>query len=1346
MVLRDLGLPPREPGKPFLVPPRPRHRWRRIAGWAVAILIALIVIAIISVEVLLHTTVGHNYVLRKIDQEASASLNTRVQLQNFTLRLSTLTLELYGLTVDGVGPGAGQPLLQVDHIGLGVRIVSWLHRQWNLNNVTVDHPVVHFILDASGANNLPAPQTSGESNTNVFDLAIPHILFDRGEAYYNDRKAELDGDLHDLLFQSTYDATAGGRYHGHLSYRNGRLRYGTYSPLDHALQAQFEARRDILTFSNVTLTSGRSQVSLNASLENYVSPKIQSQYVIVLATADVSRLLNNPSMPLGVVVVKGTAEYINVAGRTPLDTVFLQGTVSSQILRMNSPTLSAVVRDLAAQYSVANGNAELRDIRARLLGGSLTAAATVRDISGKQEGHLTAALHNISLADLKMLARAESLKPVVLSGQVNSTTEATWTGSMNNLRARADATANASVASARQPQGANALPVEARIHAGYVGARQKLSLEQSFIKTPQTTVTANGTVSHNSALQVRVQSNDLHELETVADIFKPPAQPLDLHGTATVNATVRGSTSAPQIQGQLSASNLQVHGAAFKTLRTGIEASPSLIKLQNGYLELARQGHASFNLQTGLHDWSHTPESPFLANITATQLSVAELARAAGSTIPVTGTLNANIAGHGTQLNPAGQGDINLRNATAYGEPVQVAHVRFHGERDALHANLIARSAAGTAEGQITYYSKQQGFDTTLQATNIHLEQIRALHEHNLQAAGTLNLSASGRGTLRDPEGQASLTIPQLDIQKQQIKNISLQASVANHQGTFTLNSEVLNTPLRAQGKVALSGDYYADASFDTPVIPLQPLLAAYAPAQAANLSGQTELHASLRGPLKNKANLEAHANIPTLAVSYRVASAPAGKQRNLEIAAVSPIRADYVGGVLNLEPGEIKGTGTDIRFHGRLPLQTKSASTLSVQGSIDLSLAQMFDPTLTSSGQIQLDVNASGQTSGPNIGGQVRIVNANFSTPDMPVGVSNGNGMLALRGDRIEITHLTADIGGGTVSASGGIAYRPAIQFNIGLKGNGLRLLYPPTMRSGFDVNLAMTGNTASALLQGQVNVNNLSFTPAFDLSTFMNQFSGVATPPPTQGFADNLKLNVALRSTSELNAVSPGLSISGDANLRVIGTASDPVIVGRVTINSGDVIFLGNRYVVQNGTIAFVNTLETRPVINLTATTTVQQYNITMRFHGPLDRLQTGYTSDPALPQADIIHLLAFGTTEEAANAAPTQSSTLGAESLVASQVTSQVTNRVQKVAGISQLSVDPQLGNNGTEQPGARITVQQRVTSKLFVTFSTDVATTQNTAVQMQYQLNRKWSVSGVRDQNGGFGLDGRYHKEF
>jgi len=1347
MALRDFGLPPRQPSKPELVPPRKDGRWERLVLWTAGILLAFIVVVGPAVIVLLRSASFHNYLLKTVQEKSSASLNTRVQLQNFVLHPSILGLDLYGLTVDGTGPGAGRPLLQIDHLGFEVRVISFLHRQWNLANVQINHPVLHLVISASGENNLPNPQSSTSSNTDIVDLAIRHIVLERGEIYYNDRKSALDAELHDLQFQSNYDATRGGRHVGGLSYREGLLHYDTYSPVDHDLQAQFELRRNGLTLSNVILKSGQSQVLMQASLEDYVNPKVESKYEVTLETADVRRLLNDSTLPSGQIVVNGTANYSNVPGRALVDTISLEGTINSTVLRVHTPNLRTDIRDLAAQYNLVNGNAEVRNLRARLLGGSLAGAANVRDLSGKQEGRITAALNNISLADVKALLSTESLRQVAISGRANARAEATWTGSFKSLLARADATANGNLTSSQQSQSNTPLPVDAEIRARYARAGQKLSLDQSYVRTPQTSITANGTVSRRSALQVHATSNDLHELETVAAMFsRTSSQSLGLHGTAAFNGTIRGSVAAPEIAGQLNASDLQIRGSAIRVVRTTVEADPSRIKLQNGYLALARQGHATFNVESGLHDWSYTPASQFAVNVNASYLPVADISHAVGRSLPVTGTLNANIAAYGTQLNPVGQGEISLRNATVFDEPVQMANVRFQGTGNAVRANLTTRITAGTAQGQITYYPKQQGYEAQLQAANIHLEQIRTLHDRNLQAAGTLSLTASGRGTLQDPQGQLSLTSPQLDLQNQQMRNLNLQANVANHHATFALASLVLNNPLRAEGKVALTGDYYADASFDTPVIPLQPLLAACAPAQAANLSGKTELHATLRGPLKQKSALEAHVNIPTLAVAFQRTPTAAGQPANFEIAAVSPIRADYAGGVLTVQPGEIKGTGTDLRFQGRLPLQSNAPSTLSLRGSIDLMLAQVFDPTLNSSGQLQLDINSAGHGFGQNVAGHIRIVNARFSTPDMPVGVSNGNGVLVVRGDRVDITQFSADVGGGAVSAFGGVTYRPEVQFNIDLKGSGVRLLYPQTVRSQLDVNLAMTGTTKSAVLQGQVNIDRLSFTPDFDLSSFVSQFSGVATPPPTQGFADNLRLNVALRSTSELHVVSPQVSVQGDANLRVMGTAADPVIVGRATVNGGDLIFLGNRYILQSGTIAFVNSFETQPVINLQATTTVQQYNIALRFHGPMDRLQTSYTSDPSLPPADIIHLLAFGQTEEAANAAPSQSAALGAESLVASQVTGQITNRVQKVAGISQLSVDPQLSNNGVQQPGARVTVQQRVTSRVFVTFTTDVTTTQNTTVQTQYQLNPKWSVSGARDWNGGFSIDGRYHKDF
>jgi translocation and assembly module TamB len=167
---------------------------------------------------------------------------------------------------------------------------------------------------------------------------------------------------------------------------------------------------------------------------------------------------------------------------------------------------------------------------------------------------------------------------------------------------------------------------------------------------------------------------------------------------------------------------------------------------------------------------------------------------------------------------------------------------------------------------------------------------------------------------------------------------------------------------------------------------------------------------------------------------------------------------------------------------------------------------------------------------------------------------------------------------------------------------------------------------------------------------------------------------------------------------------------------------------------------------VLNLHVQTKIHDYNITLGLQGPVTRLHTTYTSDPVLPPADIINLIARGQTTEAAAAQPSQPLSLGAQSLVASAVSGQIGNRIAKVAGISQLQIDPSLGASNGQNPGARIAIQQRVTSSLFMTVATDVTSTQRQSIQLEYDFNPRWSVSGVRDQNGGFTALGRYKKSF
>jgi translocation and assembly module TamB len=364
----------------------------------------------------------------------------------------------------------------------------------------------------------------------------------------------------------------------------------------------------------------------------------------------------------------------------------------------------------------------------------------------------------------------------------------------------------------------------------------------------------------------------------------------------------------------------------------------------------------------------------------------------------------------------------------------------------------------------------------------------------------------------------------------------------------------------------------------------------------------------------------------------------------------------------------------------------------------------------------------------------------------DSPVGLSGANGVLTLSNQRLEISQFQGKIGSGTFTASGGITYRQNIRFDLTASASGVQAVYQG-IRIGLDSKLAFTGTAQTALLSGQVTVTRLSVTPDFDVASLTADSSPVVSTSST-GFLQQIKLNIGVQSAGPLEVVSRTLTVAGTANLRVSGTGAQPTVLGRFDVNRGDLIMFGNRYVLQPGTVDFINPVRTEPVINLAATTTIDQYNISLRLQGPLERLQTSYSSDPSLPPVDIINLLAFGKTTESGGIT-TAPGSLGAESVLASGVSSGITSQVEKVAGISHLSIDPALGGTGSgtqQSPGARITVQQRVTSNLFVTFATDVTSTQNQVIQVEYQFSPRWAFSGVRDQNGGVGFDFRLRKQF
>jgi translocation and assembly module TamB len=103
------------------------------------------------------------------------------------------------------------------------------------------------------------------------------------------------------------------------------------------------------------------------------------------------------------------------------------------------------------------------------------------------------------------------------------------------------------------------------------------------------------------------------------------------------------------------------------------------------------------------------------------------------------------------------------------------------------------------------------------------------------------------------------------------------------------------------------------------------------------------------------------------------------------------------------------------------------------------------------------------------------------------------------------------------------------------------------------------------------------------------------------------------------------------------------------------------------------------------------------------------------------------------------------MGESAIVGQALADPVANRLQRVFGITQLNIAPTFANNSA-LPTAQFSVQQQVTSRITLTYTTAVEEAGQTAVSGQFFLTRQWSAMAMRDQFGLFTFKLTYKKQF
>jgi translocation and assembly module TamB len=753
------------------------------------------------------------------------------------------------------------------------------------------------------------------------------------------------------------------------------------------------------------------------------------------------------------------------------------------------------------------------------------------------------------------------------------------------------------------------------------------------------------------------------------------------------------------------------------------------------------------------------------ADVSLARLPIERVVAVAKQNIPAKGTLSGSAHFAGTIQNPEGNVDLDLANAVLYDEPLD--HVRLRGTyAESLVELPQLELTSGPSRLDVTarFDHPPQNLEAgnirfRVNSSRVDLARIRNAQKIRPGIGGTLEISANGAGTLSQTgarvalrELNANVDARRIAAQGRNFGDLTLTAHTTGNRVDFALDSDVAGSAVHGNGNAQLGGDYpfAAKLRFDNVAWSrIEPLVGqGGAPGFEALTAGQVDLS----GPVTKTDELRGSLQL-TKAV-LQAAPQPGAAGNPVVFQNDGPITASLDKGVVRIQGLHIRGPKTDLQANGTLALQAKTV-TASVKGNSNLEMLQQFSREIVSSGDLALSADVRGTTANPTVNGRIELHDVSVNYTEIRNGITKANGVVRFNGNSAVVQNLTAEVGGGKVVLGGSASYANEPRFALNAKATRVRVRVEQGLSLVVDTNVQLTGGAKASVASGSVTVDEITYAPTSDFGSILTKTAPpVANATQPSPLLDNMKLDVQLRTSASLMVQAQmAENLSLDGNLQLRGTASHPGVLGRVNVNRGQLVFFSSTYNVNPGSISFYNPIRIEPVLNLSLETQAKGVDVTLRVTGPIDNMNLSYTSDPPLEFQEIVNLLASGKTPTSdpnilANqpSQPPQSiGQMGESAIVSKAIANPVASRLERVFGVSQLSIDPTF-TSGSDVPQTKVSLQQRVSTNMTFTYITALNDPNSQIIRVQWDLNPQWSAIANRDQNGIVSVRFLYKKQF
>jgi translocation and assembly module TamB len=1031
-------------------------------------------------------------------------------------------------------------------------------------------------------------------------------------------------------------------------------------------------------------------------------------------------------------------------------------------------------KDVAATSATTKAAVDTTNKAAKTIGAKEPIAPTATKVPPVQAAHayLTATLTKIPLRTIMDVTAPEHYGDLGFDTAVSGPVKVEWGGPAKNVADTVEVDGDLTFAptGVKRPGALNDVPVTGKTLAHYTGKNETVRIQTVTLQMPETNLDASGILGVNEGdpltdLRVDLSVRDLGEynqLLTTLDLEGngkrgTAAIPVVLHGALQFNGTAKGRIADLDVKGHVQSTNAEFALGTTDVLIDSVVADAEYSPNEGVLVASStiKRGTAVVNVEgkivprkvvtpRGVVTFVWDDGMSLDANVQVASAEVVDVLQITGQEgkVPVTGTIALNAHTEGTLRTLNGSGHVSLTNGVAYDEPYEslVAELTVQG-KDIEASKVVVKVHGMQVSGNGGYDYGSEHLHAHAEGHDILLSKFTAVQNAKTDLDGVVSMVADANGTLTEPGLKANVKIAKATYLGQGVGEAEVEAHSNGTTVYFTANSTLVGAKVDATGQAGLSGDYPLQAKVTVAGLDIGKPMAMFGP---ASMKAESQINgtATVSGPLKTPKQLSGEAQFNQVDV----------KLQGIDLKAAEPLRVGLRDGVATLEQVHITGPDTDMKASGTahvLGVTDPKGGKLDVQatGSVSMTLLHTFDSDIISTGKLEFTVSAGGRVTSPDLTGKVQFDKVNIAMDGVPNGLSNMNGTLVFSGDRLEVQSLNATTGGGTLKIGGAIRYRNGIYADLTATGDVVRVrLYG--LSATANANLKLQGGTESATLSGSILMTRFGIGQDVDFAAFGTP-GGVSAPPDPNSPANKIRLDVRVTSAPQLDFQNSYAKLAGTVDLTIRGTAAVPSVLGRIEINDGSATFAGQKYQLQRGEIYFTNPVRIDPIIDLDATAQVENYDITVGLHGTSTNLKPTYRSEPPLSESDVFALLALGRTQEEAQLYQERQAQQGTDpttsALLGGALNATVSNRVQKLFGVGSVKIDPAfVGTLG--QSSARITVQQQLSRQITATFATNVNTSAQQLIQVQYDLNHDNSIVVTRDESGVFSVVYKLRKRY